>query len=104
MSVFTPAEIDFLRSQKLGRLATLGADGELHVVPVGYRYNTERDTIDIGGWRFGRSKKFRDAARYGRAAFVVDDAPAPGQLRGVEIRGAVQVEPTGGEDAIRPGA
>ena len=27
MSVFTPAEIEYLRSQTLGRLATVGPDG-----------------------------------------------------------------------------
>ncbi|MGN6812748.1 MAG: PPOX class F420-dependent oxidoreductase, partial [Thermomicrobiales bacterium] len=72
MSVFTPAEIAYLQSQRLGRLATVNAAGEPHVVPVGFRYNAELDTIDIGGHSIGRSKKFHDVQRDGRAAFVVD--------------------------------
>ncbi len=48
MSVFTHPEIDYLTSQRLGRLATVGPDGRPHVVPVGFRYNAELDAIDIG--------------------------------------------------------
>lgn len=87
MSVSTPAEIEYLRSQRLGRLATVNAAGEPHVVPVAFRYNAELDTIDIGGQTLGRSKKFRDVARDGRVAFVVDDVLPPWQARGVEVRG-----------------
>ena len=49
MSHFTPAEIEYIKSQRLGRLATVNSTGEPHVVPVGFRYNAELDTIDIGG-------------------------------------------------------
>ena len=73
MSVFTPAEIAFLQAHRVGRLATVGASGEPHVVPVAYRYNPDEDTIDIGGAFIGKSKKYRDAGRTGRAAFVVDE-------------------------------
>ena len=73
MSRFTPEEIAYLQSQRLARLATIGANGDLHVVPLGFRYNPEYDTIDIGGHNFASSKKYRDALRYGRVALVVDD-------------------------------
>ena len=53
MSAFTPAEIAYLQSQRLGRLATVNAAGEPHVVPVAFRYNPELDTIDIGGQSIG---------------------------------------------------
>src|SRR5260370_12666596 len=49
MSVFAPAEITYLQSQRLGRVATSGPGGQPHVVPVSFRYNAEEDTIDIGG-------------------------------------------------------
>ena len=39
MSVLTDAEIEYLESQRLGRLATVGHDGMPHVVPVAFRYN-----------------------------------------------------------------
>jgi pyridoxamine 5'-phosphate oxidase family protein len=99
---FTAAEIAYLESQRLGRLATLGKDGELHVVPVGYRYNPEQDTIDIGGHNIAPTKKYRDAVHHGRVAFVVDDVLPPWQPRMVEIRGTVQALVEGGQD-IGPG-
>ncbi len=104
MSHFTPKEIEYLQSQRLGRLATINPAGEPHVVPVGFRYHAELDAIDIGGRFFGRSKKFRDMQRNPLVAFVIDDAPAPGQIRGIEIRGHAHIFTTGGEQAIRAGA
>src|SRR5690348_6969323 len=90
MSVFRPAELAYLSGGKqLGRLATVGADGTPHVVPVAWFYNAVRDTIDIGGYELERSKKFRDVARSTRAAIVIDDLEStdPWRPRGIEIRG-----------------
>ncbi len=90
MSVFTHKEIAYLRDRQLGRLATVNAAGEPHVVPVGFRHNAELDTIDIGGHNLSRSKKFRDVARNGWAAFVVDDVLPPWRARGIEVRGPAE--------------
>ncbi len=103
-SVFASAEIEYLKSQRLGRLATLGADGAPHVVPVGFRYNPELRTIDIGGHDFAKRKKYRNVRRDPRVAFVVDDLASinPWRPRGVEIRGRAEVLDTGGT-ALGPG-
>src|SRR5258708_32353253 len=69
----TRAEIDYLEVQQLGRLATIQPDGSPQVKPVGFRYNPELATIDIGGFRMSASQKFRNVSRDGRAALVVDD-------------------------------
>ena len=87
MSVFTRAELAYLAGQRLGRLATVGRDGAPHVVPVGFRYDPETDTIEVGGLGMDRSKKWRDAGREPRVAFVVDDVAATGRPRLIEIRG-----------------
>ena len=90
MSVFTEAELRYLRGgQQLGRIATVGADGTPHVVPVGWIYNSARETIDVGGHELERTKKFRDVKRTGRAAIVIDDLASadPWHPRGIEIRG-----------------
>jgi pyridoxamine 5'-phosphate oxidase family protein len=99
VSALTEAEIAYLRSQRLGRLATVSADGRPHVVPVGFRYNAELDTIDIGGHGFAKSKKFRDIQRNPHVAFVVDDLASisPWIVRGVEIRGEGKLLESGGE-------
>ena len=57
MSVFTTAELAYLHSQFLGRLATVGPHRQPHVVPVAFRYNPDLDTIDIGGHDFAARKK-----------------------------------------------
>jgi pyridoxamine 5'-phosphate oxidase family protein len=103
MSVFTDSEIDYLNGQRLGRLATVGPDGGPHVVPVGFRYNPEEDTIDIGGHGFAKSKKFRDVQHEPRVAFVVDNVESinPWKVRGVEIRGRAELSLTDGT-TIRP--
>lgn len=101
MNRFTAQEIAYLASQRLGRLATLSALGEPHVVPVGFRYNADLDTIDIGGHNIGKSKKFRDVARDGRVAFVVDDVLPPWKVRGVEVRGLAEVLAEGGKQLMQ---
>ena len=93
MSVFTEAELQYLTGgRQLGRIATVGADGTPHVVPVGWIYNAARDTIDVGGRELERSKKFRDVARTGRAAIVIDDLEStdPWRPRGIEVRGRAE--------------
>jgi pyridoxamine 5'-phosphate oxidase family protein len=97
MSVFTNNELDYLGKQRLGRLATVDTDGNPHVVPVGFRYNSETDTIDIGGHNIAQSKKWGDAARHPRVAFVVDDVLPPWQPRSITIQADVELLEHGGE-------
>ena len=100
MSVFTETEIEYLSGQRLGRLATVDAEGRPHVVPVAFRYNEELDAVDIGGHNFAGSKKFRDVGKTGRAAFVVDDVLPPWRPRGVEVRGRAEVRSEGGKEIM----
>jgi pyridoxamine 5'-phosphate oxidase family protein len=99
MSVFSPAEIAYLQSQRLARIATVGPDGQPHVVPVSFRYNPVEDTIDVGGHGFAQRKKYRDVQRNPRVAIVVDDLASidPWRPRMIEIRGEAEVLGTGGE-------
>src|SRR5438270_4597549 len=104
MSAFTAAEIAYMQSQRIGRMATIGPDGQPHVVPVGFRYNPEEDSIDLGG-RAGltQRKYYRDLTGNPKVAFVIDDVPSfnPWTIRGVEIRGEAEVRTTGGQ-TIQP--
>ena len=100
MSSFTQKEIEYLKEQRLGRLATVDAECSPHVVPVAFRHNPEFDTVDIGGHNFAASKKFRDAEKTGRAAFVVDDVLPPWRPRGVEVRGRAEVLSEGGKEIM----
>lgn len=93
MSSFTRDEIEYLGSGLLGRLATVGGDSTPHIAPVGmFSYNAGLDTIDVGGRDLTNTKKFRDVARQGHAALVVDDLAStdPWRPRGLEIRGRAE--------------
>jgi pyridoxamine 5'-phosphate oxidase family protein len=92
MNVFTDRERDYLGERRLGRIATVGKDGTPHVVPVGWSYNAEGESIDVGGMEFDRTKKFKDVRRSGRAAIVIDDLVStdPWVPRGIEVRGRAE--------------
>lgn len=92
MDVFTPQELDYLQSERrLARLATVGPDGTPHVTPVGWSLASGRSVLEVGGINLTATKKYRDVARTGRAALVVDDVLPPWQPRGVEVRGRAEV-------------
>jgi pyridoxamine 5'-phosphate oxidase family protein len=97
MSVFSDKELDYLAEQRLGRIATVGSQGQPHVVPTSFRYNAEHDAIDVGGLRMSQTKKLRDVQRTGLASIVVDDVLPPWQPRMIEIRGTATVVAEGGK-------
>src|SRR5579859_8049929 len=97
MSVFTDSELEYLAQQRLGRIATVGADGQPHVVPTSFRYDPVHDAILVGGLRMSQTKKVRDVRRSGRATIVVDDVLPPWRPRMIEVRGTAEVLPTGGK-------
>jgi pyridoxamine 5'-phosphate oxidase family protein len=97
MSAFTPPEIQYLTSQGLARLATVGPDGQPHVVPVTFVLNPELDTIDVGGVDFGATKKWRDARRNPLVTLLLDDVlPDPRRARAIEVRGRAEALASGG--------
>jgi len=101
VSAFTKEEIEYMRSQKLARLATVGPDGQPHVIPVTFWFNEHEDTIDIGGIAFGAGKKWRDAKKNPKVTFLLDDTFGSGkdrQARALEVRGAAELHETGGNE------
>ncbi len=103
---FNDDEIAYLVSQRLGRLATVRADGTPQVNPVGFRYNPDLGSIDIGGYTMSTSQKYRNVRRDPRVAFVVDDIVStdPWRVRCLEIRGTAEAvpdpsDPVAGSDA-----
>jgi pyridoxamine 5'-phosphate oxidase family protein len=100
MSVFTDNELAYLRSQRLGRLATVRPDGSPQIAPVGFHYNAELDVIDIVGRFMSQSKKFRNVLHNPHVSLVIDDVLPPWQPRGVEIRGVAQALTTGGKAVL----
>lgn len=91
-SALTSAQIEYLGTQRLGRLSTVDRRGAPQNNPVGFQYNADLGTIDIGGHNLGASRKFRNLAGNDRVAFVVDDLASiqPWVVRCIEIRGGAE--------------
>jgi len=81
--VFTEPELAFLRSQRIGRLATVGPSGWPHVVAVMYALS------ESGAFEFDvDGVKLRNLTAEPRAALVVD---AMGPKRGVTVQGRTEL-------------
>ena len=98
MIELTNAQIEYLASQRLGRIATSGSDSKPHVVPTSFHYNAGLGTIDIGGHHVATTKKYRDVQANPAAAIVVDDLVSidPWTPRMLEIRGRAEAVSEGG--------
>jgi pyridoxamine 5'-phosphate oxidase family protein len=81
--LFTEAELDFLKSQRIARLATVGPSGWPHVVPVMYALSEAGEfEFDVDG------VKLRNLTAEPRAALTVD---AMGPKRGVAVQGNAEL-------------
>jgi pyridoxamine 5'-phosphate oxidase family protein len=101
MSTFSDLELAYLAEGKLGRLATTNASGQPHVVPVGWSYNPELGTIDIGGRDLVPTRKFRNVQANAKVALVVDDVLPPWRPRCVTLQGTADaIVGAAGQDPI----
>jgi len=85
----TRSEVGYLRTQLLGRLATVDQDGAPQNNPVGFVLDESEGQLLIGGLNLGASRKFRNVIANSNVAFVVDDLASvdPWVPRGIEMRG-----------------
>ncbi|MXM63862.1 PPOX class F420-dependent oxidoreductase [Streptomyces sp. HUCO-GS316] len=92
MTEFSAAERAYLRSQRLGRLATVDPHGQPQANPVGF-FPQDDGTILVGGLAMGRTKKWRNLQKNPKVALVVDDIVSlrPWRVRGVDIRGEAEL-------------
>lgn len=67
----TARELDYLRSQFLGRLATVDPSGALQNNPVGFVIAGDAGHVLIGGTAMGNTRKFRNVRRNPNVARVV---------------------------------
>lgn len=90
--MFTEQEVNYIKSQRLARIATVSTAGQPDVVPVGFDFNGAH--FYIGGHNITQTRKYRNI-RDGnsRVALVVDDLASlnPWNPRGVRIYGTVDV-------------
>jgi PPOX class F420-dependent enzyme/OxyR family protein len=65
---FRKTEVRYLRTNEIGRLATVSSDGTPHVVPVSYLFKDNAFLIAVDY----STRKLRNLKRDHRTAFVVD--------------------------------
>lgn len=96
-SIFTQKEIDYLKSQRLARIATaaVSAQGEgpvqPDVAPVGFDFDGEY--LYVGGMNLLKSTKYRNVMKNNKVAIVVDDLKTidPWDPRGIRIYGIADI-------------
>jgi pyridoxamine 5'-phosphate oxidase family protein len=89
---FTEEEIAYLRSQRLARIATVSADGQPDVMPVGYQF--DGPSLYVGGMNPVKTRKFRNVrAGNTKIALVIDDLVSvnPWTVRGMRIYGNAEL-------------
>ena len=100
--VFTDTELEYLGSQRLGRIATVSAKGEPDVAAVGFR--VDADDVVVGGIDITKTRKYFNVVATGRASLVVDDLASvePWRPRMVKVTGRAEIgEDSRGKKAIR---
>jgi pyridoxamine 5'-phosphate oxidase family protein len=105
VATFSGKEFEYLKGQRLARLATVDAHSAPHVVPVGFRLSDDGAAIEVGGHNFGKSKKYRDLKANPRVAIVIDDLASvdPWTPRGLEVRGTAELHDSGGGERFGRG-
>ena len=81
-------EIDaYLATQRNATLASVGVDGLPHQVAMWFLPETDRIVM----WTFRRSQKAVNLRRNPSASFMVQDGDSYNELRGVAVRGKVEL-------------
>lgn len=70
---FTDDEIEFLRSQPLARVATVGPDGQPDVVPLAFEFDGTYFWVGGVGADVLRTRKFRNVAGNPKISLVFDE-------------------------------
>ena len=89
--MFSAEEIEYLKTQRLARIATVSKQGQPDVAPVGFEFDGEH--FYVGGRNPGKTLKYKNVAGgNGLVALVVDDLESvkPWKPRGLKIHGTAE--------------
>ena len=92
MSIFTNAEIEYLKSQPLMRFATSSASGRPDIAPV--VFEVEGDDIITAGFDITHTVRYRNLQTNPQVSVVIDDLASmnPWSPRGIKIIGSAVIE------------
>lgn len=101
MSVFTPAEVQYLKSQPLMRFASASLSGRPDVAPV--VFEVDGDDIVTAGFDVTHTVRYRNIQSNPRVSVVVDDLASvePWSPRGIKIIGTAVIEIVAGSPRFR---
>jgi pyridoxamine 5'-phosphate oxidase family protein len=96
-SIFSQKEIEYLKSQRLARIATAATSTQEEksiqpdVVPVGFDFDGEY--LYVGGMNLLKSTKYRNVLKNDKVAIVVDDLKSidPWEARGIKVYGTADI-------------
>src|ERR671918_3152357 len=94
-TIFSQSEIEYLKSQRIARIATVSAldDRSMQpdVVPVGFDFDSEY--LYVGGMNILKSTKYKNILKNNKVAIVIDDLKSvdPWDPRGIKIYGTADV-------------
>ncbi len=90
--MFTEKEIEYMKSQRLARLATVSPDGQPDNAAVGFEFDGQY--FYIGGHNLPATRKFKNIQKgQHKIALIVDDLASvdPWQPRGIRIYGTAEI-------------
>ena len=101
MSVFTPAEVQYLKSQPLMRFASASLSGRPDVAPV--VFEVDGDDIVTAGFDITHTVRYRNIQSNPSVSVVVDDLASvePWSPRGIKIIGTAVIEIVAGSPRFR---
>jgi pyridoxamine 5'-phosphate oxidase family protein len=95
-SIFSQKETEYLKSQRLARIATAASmqaekSVQPDVVPVGFDFDGEY--LYVGGMNLLKSTKYRNVLKNNKVAVVIDDLKSidPWDPRGIRIYGTADI-------------
>ena len=90
-TIFSQKEIEYIKSQRLARIATATPSIQPDVVPVGFDF--EGDYFYVGGMNLLKSTKYKNVLKNNKVALVIDDLKTvdPWDPRGMKIYGTADI-------------
>jgi pyridoxamine 5'-phosphate oxidase family protein len=89
--MFSEKEIDYLKSQRLARIATVSKELQPDIATVGFDF--DGTYFYVGGLNLPRTLKYKNTQSNPKAALVVDDVESvnPWRPRGIKIHGVTDL-------------
>lgn len=104
MTGFTEKELEFIKSQRLARLATISKSGIPDVAAVGYYFDGRYFWIGHpGGIRMTKTMKYWNVKANPQVALIIDELISYNQTwkaRGIKIHGTATIESSAEMDKI----